>query len=60
MDTSETLAGRRVRAPVEGAMDSDIPTQSIERSRLGDLHLAFAGDEVVKDNAQWRQPEMKV
>ena len=42
-DTSGTLAGKRERAPVEGAMDSDIPTQSIgKKSRLEDLHLAFA------------------
>ena len=36
MDASETTAGKRERAPVEGAMDSDIPTQSIDKkSRLG-------------------------
>ena len=61
METSETSAGRRGRAPVEGVMDSDIPTQSIEKkSRLGDLHLAFAKDkEVVEEHAQWRRPEME-
>ena len=42
-------------------MDSDMRTQSIgKKSRLGALHLAFVMDkEVVKENAQWRQPEMK-
>ena len=30
-DTSEMLAGRRERAPVDGAMDSDISTQSIDK-----------------------------
>ena len=28
MDTSETVNGKRERAPGEGAADSDIPTQS--------------------------------
>ena len=60
MDTSETLAGTRERAPVVGVMDSDIPTQSSEKkSRLGDLHLAFVmNQEVVKERAQWRRPEL--
>ena len=42
-------------------MASGIPTQSIDKeSRLGDLHLAFVMDkEVVKEHAQWWQPEMK-
>ena len=61
MDILETLAGKRERAPVVGVMDSDVPTRSIDkRSRLGDLRLVFATDkEVVKEHAQWRQPEMK-
>ena len=61
IDTSDTVAGKRKRAPAEGAMDSDAPTQSIDKkSRMGDLHLAFASDaEVVKGRAQWRNPEMQ-
>ena len=41
-------------------MDSDIPTQSIDKkSRSGYLHLAFAMDlEVAKEYAQGWQPEM--
>ena len=61
MDSSVTLAGKRQRAPAEGVMGSDIPTQSIDkRSRLGDPHLAFAIDKgVAREQAQWWQPEMK-
>ena len=61
MDTSETLAVKRERAPVGGVMDSAIPTQSTDKkSRLGDHPLAFVMDkEVVKGHAQWRRPEMK-
>ena len=53
--------GKRGRAPAEGAMDSDIPTQQIDKmSRLGELQLALVMDkEVVKEHAQWSQPEMK-
>ena len=52
MDTSETLAGKGERAPVEGVMDSDIPTQAAGRkSRLGDLHLACE----TEGHAQWRR-----
>ena len=29
MDTSETIAGKRGRAPVEEAMDSDTPARSL-------------------------------
>ena len=55
MDISETMAGKRERAPVEGATDSDIPTESSGRAcRAGDLHLGFvAGREVVGGAAQW-------
>ena len=62
MDTSQTFTREHERALGEGVMVSDIPTQSIdEKSRLTDLHLASVGDEnVVKEHAQWRQPEMKV
>ena len=52
MDTPETISGRRGRAPVEGVMDSDIPTQSLgKKCRMGDLHLAFV--------AKWRHLEME-
>ena len=57
MDTSKTLAGGRDRAPVEGAMDSDIPTQSLSKEgRLGDLHRTFVTDkDGVTERAQgWR------
>ena len=54
MDTSETLTGKRERAPVEGVMNSDIPTQSIETTgRLGDLHLVFATEK------NWRKNMLK-
>ena len=61
MDSSETLAGKRERAPVEGVMDSDTPTQSTDKeSRLGDLRLASVMDkEVVKGRALRWQPGMK-
>ena len=60
MDTSETLAGKRERAPVEGVMDSDIPTQSVDKKcRAGDLHFASVADkEMVKKHAQWRHADM--
>ena len=57
IDTSETLTGKREREPVERAMGSDVPMQSVEREgRLGDLHLAFVTEkEVAKEHAQrWR------
>ena len=45
MGTSETLTGKRERAPVEGVMDSDAPAHSIDKkSRLGDRHPAFVMD----------------
>ena len=61
MDTPETLAGKRERAPVEGVMGSDTPTQSIEkRSWLVGRRLAFVMDKkVVTGHAQWWQPGME-
>ena len=55
MGTSETVSGSRERAPVDGAMDSDIPTRSMaKKSLFGYLHLAFVADkEVVTEHAQW-------
>ena len=42
IDTSDTVAGKRKRAPAEGAMDSDMPTQPIgEKSRMGEIRLAL-------------------
>ena len=40
---------------MEGATDSDIPSQSAEKtSRRGDLHSAFVSvKDVVKGHAQW-------
>ena len=36
------MAGEGKRAPAEGAMDSDMPTQPIDKkSRLGELRLAW-------------------
>ena len=57
-DASETLAGKRARAPVEGVMDSDTPIQAIDkRSRLGEHHLAFVMDkEVLREHVQrWQR-----
>ena len=61
IDTSETLTGKRGWTPAEGVMDSDVPTQSVDkRIMLGDLHLAFVTDkDVVKERAQWRRSDMK-
>ena len=55
MDTSETIDGKRERAPVEGAMGWDIPSQSLGRTcRVGDLHLVFVADkEAVTEHAKW-------
>ena len=52
MDASETIAVKRERAPAEGVMDSDTPTQSFGREcRDGDLHVACVSDmDVVKDH----------
>ena len=59
MDTSETIAGKHERAPVEGAIESDIPARSWGKTcRAGDLHLAFAADkEVAGAHAQWWHSE---
>ena len=61
MDTSETLTGKRERAPVADVMGLDIPTQSEDKKgRLGDPHVALATEkEVAKEHAQWRQSDMK-
>ena len=40
MDASETVTGKRGRAPVGGAMDSNMPTIGGKECRVGDLHLA--------------------
>ena len=60
MDTWETLTGKRERAPAEGALDSDIPNQSVEKiCRLGDCHLAFVTDkDVAKEHARRRRSDM--
>ena len=51
-DAWGTLAGKRERAPVEGATDSSTPTQSIyKKSRLSDLHLALALEKEVEKRA---------
>ena len=61
MDTSETVTGKRGRAPAQGATGSDILNQSQEKlCRVGHLHLAFCADEeVAEEHAQWWHPEMK-
>ena len=61
MDTSETICGKRERAPAERVMDMDIPTHSLGRKcRLGDLHLALGADkDGVKEHAKLRRPEME-
>ena len=60
-DTSKTVSRKRERAPAEGAMDSVVSSRTPgKRCRVGDLHVAFAvEEEVVKERAQWRHPEMK-
>ena len=60
-DTSETLTGKCERTPAEGAVDSDVPSQSaVKKCRLGHLHLAFVMDkDVVKGHAQWRRSAME-
>ena len=61
MDTSETLPAKRERAPAEGAMASDVPSQSVDKKcRLGDHRLAFLMDkELVKEHAQRWRSDMK-
>ena len=61
MDTWETVSGKRKRAPVEGAKNSDISPQSLgTECRVGDLHLPLVADkEVVKEHAQWWRFERK-
>ena len=61
MDTSETVSGKRERAPAAGVMDSETPTQSMgPQCRAGDLHLASVEDkEVAEGCAQWWHLEMK-
>ena len=60
MDTSETINGRRERAPAARVMDSGISTEpSGEKCRVGYLHVAFAVEkEVAKEHDQWRHFEM--
>ena len=61
MDASETVSGKRGRAPAEGVMNSDIPTQWLgKKYRAGDLHLASVADkEEARGHAQWRHSDMK-
>ena len=61
MDTSETVRGTRERALVQAVMDSDMPTQPVDKEcRVGDLHLAFVGGKiVVKGHDQWWHSDMK-
>ena len=60
-DVPETAAGTRDRAPVEGVMDSTIPTQSLVRKcRVGDLHLARVADKgVAQEHAQSQHFDME-
>ena len=51
-DTSETINGERGRAPVWGATDSDIRTQSLgTKRRVGDLHTAIVAEKAVVNGA---------
>ena len=61
MDTSETLAGKRDRAPVVVVDISEDPQGSMEkRCRVGDLHFAFAPDtEEVKEHTLWWNPVLE-
>ena len=60
-DTSETLTGKRERAPVAAATDSDIPAESADKEgRLGDLHPAFITDKAVaRRYVQWWRLDME-
>ena len=51
---SDTIAGKRGRAPRDEELDSDIPAQSSgKRRREGDLHPAFVAEKkVAKEHAQ--------
>ena len=45
MDAPETINGKDERAPVEGALESDIPTQSLGKKCCpGHLHMAFLAE----------------
>ena len=61
MGTSETIDRKRERAPEEGAIDSDNPTQPLgKKCRVGYPHVAFLADkEVVRGRAQWWHFEMR-
>ena len=61
VDTSDTLAGERERAPLEGVTDSDIPTQFLgAECRAGDILSAFVADkEVAEAHVQWRDSDLK-
>ena len=57
MDASETMCGKRARAPVEGVAGLDISAQSSSKiCRAGELRAPFVADsEVVKEHSQWRR-----
>ena len=59
-DTSESLPGKRNRATDDAAGNSDEPPGNQEkRCRVGNLHSApVVEKEVVKEAAQWRNPEL--
>ena len=60
MDALETSAGKRGRAPVAGAADSDIPARSSgKKCRAGDLRLAFVAKmEVAREHDRRRHSGM--
>ena len=59
--TSETLTGKKDRAPGAVAENSDLsPGNQEKRCRVGALHFAsVAGKEVVREHAQWRNSDLK-
>ena len=61
MDTSASVTEKRGRVPVDVAANLDGPLWNQEkRGRVGDPRLATVADkEVVKEHAQWRNPELK-
>ena len=61
MYTSETISGKRARAPTEGVAESDVSTHLLgQRYRLGNPHAAFIAEkEGVMECAEWRHTKMK-
>ena len=61
METSETLAGKRDRAPMDVAENSKDSFRNLDRRcRVGDLHLAFVAEKkFAREHTHWWNPDMK-